>query len=353
MIDKKEMFDIIISKQLADKKQIHEKSYISDLYDRYSYEYSFKLFQIIENKLYVRSKKFPEFEGRFEGVKAHILKILDKYKLPDMEFVYFDGDGLNTNDLILQSASCNESNNAILVPDWSFQFWPETYLFDYGTDLDKIIKAAEEIGTDIKGWRTKADVVFLRGSMNNLYREQYLNRGNDAFLDTRHIPHKSSHVPPGIPNFDISNPNGINGIERSENSKYKFLLHLNGGLDTDYSSGLRFRLACCSLVFYATNSKQREWWNDSDFFKDGEHYIHVTNKEDLKNKFEYFISNENEALRIAKNGFDFVKKYLSPENVELYYKELLIRYSNLLKYRVELSPEAVHIEMYRRSSEDA
>lgn len=89
------------------------------------------------------------------------------------------------------------------------------------------------------------------------------------------------------------------------------------------------------------------------FFKDGEHYIHVTNKEDLKNKFEYFISNENEALRIAKNGFDFVKKYLSPENVELYYKELLIRYSNLLKYRVELSPEAVHIEMYRRSSEDA
>ena len=51
MIDKKEMFDIIISKQLEDKKQINEKSYIRDLYDRYSYEYSFKLFQIIENKL--------------------------------------------------------------------------------------------------------------------------------------------------------------------------------------------------------------------------------------------------------------------------------------------------------------
>lgn len=353
MNGEKEMFDRIISKQIGDKPQIYEKSYIRDLYDRYSHEYSFKLFQIIENKLYVKSNNFPKFEGRFEGVKAHILKLLHKYKLPDMEFVYFDGDGINTNDIILQSASCRESTNAILLPDWSFQFWPETYLFDYGSDMDKIINEAERIGTDIKGWRIKKDVVFFRGSMNNSYREQYLNRGNDSFLDTCHIPFKAQYVPPGVPNFDINNPTGTNGIERSENAKYKFLLHLNGGLDTDYSSGLRFRLACCSLVFYATNSRQREWWNDPEFFKDGEHYIHVTSKDDLKNKFEYFISNETEAHKIAKNGFDFVKKYLSPENVELYYKELLIRYSNLLKYRVELSPGAVHIESFKRSPEDA
>ncbi len=109
MNGEKEMFDRIISKQIGDKPQIYEKSYIRDLYDRYSHEYSFKLFQIIENKLYVKSNNFPKFEGRFEGVKAHILKLLHKYKLPDMEFVYFDGDGINTNDIILQSASCRES----------------------------------------------------------------------------------------------------------------------------------------------------------------------------------------------------------------------------------------------------
>ena len=352
MISEKEMFNRIISKQLEDKNLIYDKSYISNLYERNSAEYSFKLFQIIDNKLYVRSNKFPSFEGRFEGVKAHLLKILDKYKLPDMEFVYFDGDGINTSDIILQSASCRESTNSILLPDWSFQFWPETYLFDYASDMDEIINEAERIGTDINGWRNKRDVVFLRASMNNSYREQYLNRGNDTFLDTGHIPFKSQYVPPGVPNFDISNPNGTNGVERRENAKYKFLLHLNGGLDTDYSSGFRFRLACCSLVFYATNSKQREWWNDPEFFKDGEHYIHVTNKNDLRNKFEYYISNETEAHRIAKNGFNFVKKYLSPENVELYYKEVLIRYSDLLKYRVDLSPGAVRIETYRRSSDD-
>jgi hypothetical protein len=348
-MDNKKIFDEIIRKQLSDRKDVYDESYVKSLYERYSPEYNFKLFQIIGNKLYVKSKEYPLFEGRFEGVKAHILKILSKYDMPDMEFVYFDGDGLNTEDLILQSASCKEITNAILLPDWSFQFWPETYLFDYGKDLNKIIDAAETVGTDINGWRSKKSIVFLRGSMNNPYREQYLNHDNESFLDTKHIPFKSQHVPPGIPNFDINNPNGVNGVERCENTKYKFLLHLNGGMDTDYSSGLRFRLACCSLVFYATNSRQREWWNSPDIFKNGEHYVHVTSKDDLRNKFNYFLEKEGEAHKIARNGFDFVKKYLLPESVELYYKNTLLKYSNLLKYKIELLPGAELIETYKNN----
>lgn len=343
----KEVFSKIIKKQLSSREEVVDKFYIKSLYEKYSNEYSFKLFQIVDNKLYVTSKDFPLFEGRFEGAKAHILKILSKYSLPDMEFVYFDGDSLNTEDLILQSASCRESTNAILLPDWSFQFWPETYLFDYGKDLNKIIDTAEKIGTNIDGWRSKNSVVFLRASMNNSYRTQYLKQDNENFLDTKHIPFSAAHVPPGIPNFDINNPNGINGVERSENAKYKFLLHLNGGLDTDYSSGLRFRLACCSLVFYATNSKQREWWNDPEIFREGEHYVHVTGRNDLRNKFKYFLSNEEESLRIAKSGLDFVKKYLLPESVELYYKEMLLNYSRLLKYKIEIAPDSVLIERYK------
>lgn len=346
-IENRDVFVNIIEKSLRGRDPILDKSYIKKLYERYSDNYNFKLFQILGNKLYVRSKEYPQFEGRFEGVKAHILKILSKHNLPDMEFVYYDGDGLNTSDLILQSASCNESSNGILLPDWSFQFWPETYLFDYGSDLNKILEAAEKIGTDIEGWRSKSSVVFMRASMNNSYRIQYLGDSSDTFLDTRHIPFKSSYVPPGVPNFDINNPNGINGVERCENSKYKFLLHLNGGLDSDYSSGLRFRLACCSLVFYATNSRQKEWWMDPDIFKEGVHYIHVTSKEDLRNKFKYFMENEKEAHRIAKSGFEFVKKYLMSENVELYYKETLMKYSNLLKYKVELDPSSLLIETYK------
>jgi len=343
MYNNKEVFDRIIQKQLTGRSVVDDPSYIGNLYDTLSGNYSYKLFQIIDNKLFVKSKDYPLFEGRFEGVKAHILKLLSKYTFPDMEFVYFDGDSLNSDDkLILQSASCRETSKSILLPDWSFQFWPETYLFDYGSDLNKILDRSRSIGIDIDGWRSKDSVVFMRASMNNRYREEYLNDGNDIFLDTKHV--QLLNVPPGVPNFDITS-----GIDRSENSKYKFLLHLNGGLDADYSSGFRFRLACCSLVFYATNSKQREWWTDDEIFKEGEHYIQVTSKSDLRDKFNYYMDNEIEAHRIARCGFDFVEKYLHPDSVELYYKEMLLNYSGLIKYKVELSHGSIRIESYRKN----
>lgn len=335
-------FDNIIEKQFLERNPIEDEFYIKNLYDRNAHDYSFKLFQIIGNKLYVKSNSFPEFETRFEAAKANILKLLDKYVFPDLEFVYFDGDSLNTHELILVSTSSREDTNSILLPDFTFQFWPETHLFDYPSEMDKILNSAESIGLDLDGWRSKKSCVFYRGSMNNAYREQYLSRG-EHFLNTRSV--LGSEASPGTPNFKID---GTNGCARWDKANYKFLLHLNGGQDTDYSSAFKFNLACCSLVFYATNSKQKEWWQNPEIFREGEHYVQVNSREDLRNKFNYFLTSEGEALRIARAGFDFVKKNLTAEKVEEYYRDLLLKHSSLLRYKIELAPGAIRVENYSK-----
>ena len=333
------MFDRIIEKQFSNRDTIVNKDFINSIYEKNKNDYSYKLFQILDNKLYVKSNIFPEYETRFETAKSGILGLLSKYKLPDMEFVYFDGDSLNTEDPILISTSTKKNNSAILVPDFVFQFWPETHLFDYSTDLFKILRSAENIGINMDGWRSKSDKIFYRGSLNNPYRERYSL--NNSFMDTKSVV--GFHAEPGNPNFNI---NENEGCRREDKAKNKFLLHLNGGLDNDYSSAFRFNLACCSLVFYATQAEQKEWWQDPEIFKENEHYIKVTNVEELKHVHDYFLKEEEEAFKIAKSGYDFVYKYLLPESVEIYYRDLLIRYSKILNYKIELAEGSIQIENY-------
>ena len=327
---------------------IKEINFVKKIFEKYKENYSYKLFQIKNNKLYLVCNEIFENETRLEAAKSQILNLLNEYNLPDMEFIYFDGDELSTQELILVSTSCASEENQILIPDFMFEFSPNCNLFNYEKDLEKIINKANENGTIFEKWIKRSEKVFYRGSLNSNYRKSYGILHDDLNFDFKHVSTLNADI--GFPNFIISET--YNSCSREYKSNFKYQLHLNGHEDCAYSSAFRFALACCSLVFYATEKPYKEWWMNEKIFKNYKHYIKVSSPQELIKKYEYFLQNNLESFNIALNGFNFVLKYLKKEHIRYYYYRILCEYSKNIKYKIELHPSAKLITSYKKYDEN-
>jgi len=327
---------------------VNNVNYIKDLFENYKNNHEYKLFQIKNNQLYCVSNQSISGEIRLEGSKAHLLKILKNYNLPDMEFILFDGDSLNTEEPIIVSTSCQKNNNQLLVPDWMFQFSPNSNLFDYKKDMESIYAAAHENGTTLESWKKRINKIFYRGSLNNNYRGAYANLNNDSIFDIKHVP--LLNVPTGQPNYIIGVSS--NACSREYKAKFKYQLHLNGHEDSAYSTALRFGLACCSLMLYGTNNPYKEWWIDDSIFDINKLCVIVSSPQQLLEAYNYYENNQEEAYIIAHNGFNFVQKYLSIDHVQYYYYNLLLEYSKKFNYDITLHSDAQLITTYENKYEN-
>ena len=77
------------------------------------------------------------------------------------------------------------------------------------------------------------------------------------------------------------------------------------------------------------------------------HYIPISTKatiNELESAITWALNNDAAAEKIAQAGYDFVDTFLTVDNVECYWKELLQRYQKLLKYEVEQNPVLIKIE---------
>jgi hypothetical protein len=349
-IDKevKKTYNNLAKNYVNNLEYINFKNVVDNLLNNYKKNYDYKFFQIKDNNLYLITEQPYSNEIRLEAAKCHLLNILKKYKLPDMEFIYFDGDSLDTKDPVLVSTSCSFSQKQILIPDFMFKFSPNVNMFDYFEESNKILFHAKENGIVIEKWKNRINKIFYRGSVNTKYRKNYLNLDKNIF-DVEHV--NAEHGLVGKPNY---NPNKtLNSCTREYKTKFKYLLQLNGHEDTAYSSSFRFNLACCSLVFYASNNPQKEWWMDDSIFKHGIHYVGVNNLNELNQAYRYFESNQEKAFEIAKNGYDFFKKWLNSESVEYFYYKLLLEYSKKLKYNINLRQDAKLITSYEKYNENS
>jgi hypothetical protein len=340
-----DIFEKIIEKNFSNFGGSLNENWVNETYTTYADKFEFKLVQIINNKLYVSEKLPHSPETRSEAFKCLMLEILRDNKIPDMEFVYYDGDSLDTTMPILVSTSCPRGRRQMLVPDFVSKFWPETYLFDYEEELIRIKNSVETIGVEFEQWNLKESKVFYRGSLNNGYRSSYLPTGEESnYLDFKHVYTSKSDI--GTPNFIIDNKEGC---ERSHKAKFKYLLHLNGGLDSDYSSAFRFGLAACSLVIYGTKNPQKEWWQDPDFFREGEHYVSVRDKKDLIDCFMQLESDPRRAHDICMKGYEYFNENLSYERIKEFYTKSLIRYGELINYDVKKDDRTIEIDSYTRT----
>lgn len=312
-----------------------DNSCISNIYNNNFLRHpAYKLYQIIDNKLYVTFDEMFDYESRLEGNKGHFLDLLKKYRLPDMEFIHYDEDSLNT-DLPVLVPGCHASRNQLIVPDFMFKWMPEANLFDHHEEMTRVLEAAENTGKDYETWKQRKEEVFYRGSLNNPYRGSYGNLDGGQF-DFKHI--QCHHAPRGMPNFTI----GVTpyACSREEKANYKYLLHLNGGLDEAISGAFRFALACKSLVLYCTANPYQEWWQHDSVFSNNKHYVHASSPGDLVQQINEQRKDEAHAYEIACNAFEFTKEHLTRDAMQHYYYSFLCEYSKRITYKVRQHPEA-------------
>ena len=104
---------------------------------------------------------------------------------------------------------------------------------------------------------------------------------------------------------------------------------------------IKYLLGANSLVFYNYNSGLetnfwQEYWMNDKFFKQNYHYVAAKDLKELENLLNYYSQekNDQDAQKIAQNGFNFFKKYLNPKQIEYFWNELLWEYKNRCNFEI-------------------
>lgn len=341
----KDHYDLII-KEYLDKYHKIEKDEIDYMVDTLCWHSSIKVgidckhFKIINNQLYFcGNDRFPQWESRIEAFKYMLLETLKEYTISDCEFVLFDDDSINESNyskciynnkevpLIISTSVLNEYN-MMLIPDFTFSFNPEYAI----RNNEKMCREVVEFQNNINFKDKKSQIVW-RGS-NSCGRNRYLRKDNIYNIEVahNHVTYKGQcgtmyHLP--------------NSLTPKEKSLFKYQLQLNGhkGLAHDgaYSSSFKWALMGKSTVFYSAPAFYREFWMHPSIFRENEHYIYTKSLEELDEKYRYYRDHEDEAERIATNGFEFFKKYLLDYNgIKYYVQKFFNEYAKRLTYTVTL-----------------
>lgn len=305
-----------------------------------------KYFKIINNKLYQKNP-YNSWETRIEAFKYMMLKTLEKYQIPNCEFILFDDDGVNETNIhnfmkdnkilpIINSTSVLDKYQMILCPDFTFSFAPEYSIKNNEEMCIQIVKNTEKLN-----WYEKISKIVWRGGLTD-YRRKYMC-SNEMF-DIKNIPNYVNYR--GQKGNMFEQPNALS---REEKCNYQYQLHCNGhngnNVDGAYSCAFKWALMCRSLVFYSAPDKYREFWYHPSIFIENEHFIYTKSPEELKEKYEYFRNHPQKSKIIADNSFIFFNDYLLNYDIIVYYmQKLLTLYSQRLDYEIFLDHDDILIE---------
>ncbi|XP_077862413.1 LOW QUALITY PROTEIN: protein O-glucosyltransferase 1-like [Saccoglossus kowalevskii] len=291
-------------------------------------------YQIIRHKLY-RSKECM-FPARCSGAEHFILKLINR--LPDMEFI------INTRDYpqspkyvdprpVFSFSKVDSQMYDIMYPAWTFweggpAVWPifPTGLGRWDLFRETLFKEAEKWP-----WEKKHNKALFRGSRTSAERDPLvlLSRAEPDLVDAQYTKNQAWKS-----DKDTLGEPPAKEIPLEEHCPYKYLFNFRG---VAASFRLKHLFLCKSLVFHVGD----EWL---EFFypslKPWVHYIPV--RKDLSNVkelIEFVKENDNVAKEIAERGFQYIWDHLRMEDVECYWKKLLLEYSKLLKYKPKRNPD--------------
>ncbi|XP_055377838.1 O-glucosyltransferase rumi homolog [Condylostylus longicornis] len=298
-------------------------------------------YQIINKKLY--RQKSCMFPLRCSGVE-HFIKMLLK-ELPNMEFIINCRDWpqlyknfVGTKGPVF-SFSKTENELDIMYPAWSFwEGGPAISLYPTGIgrwDLHR--KKITEIADEKYPWENKISKGFFRGSRTSDERDFLilLSRDQPNLVDAQYTKNQAWKSPK-----DTLNAEPAKEVSFEEHCQYKYLFNFRG-----VAASFRFKhlFLCKSLVFHI-GDEWKEFFYDA--MKPWVHYVPLntnTKKEDLIELLEFFKEHDDVAKEIANRGFEFIWKHLRMQDVICYWRNLLIKYGNLIKYDVKLDDTLIEI----------
>nr|CAB3264996.1 protein O-glucosyltransferase 1 [Phallusia mammillata] len=302
-------------------------------------------YQIIDHKLYREEKCM--FPSRCSGVEHFILNIIDE--LPNMEF------GINVHDWpqsnrharhlpVFSFSKVKDVHCDIMYPAWTFwQGGPAVYPL-YPTGLGRWDQMREELAKKSKEfpWSLKQNTAFFRGSRTSSQRDPLvlLSRKKPELVDAQYTKNqawKSEKDTLGAEPAEV--------VHLIDHCKYKYLFNFRG---VAASFRLKHLFLCNSLVFHVGH----EWL---EFFypalKPWVHYIPVnTDLKDVEELLEFARENDDLMKQIATRGKRFIEQRLRMEDVECYWKKLLLNYSNLLDYTVSRNMSYQEIQRKQHKS---
>lgn len=282
-------------------------------------------YQIIDHKLY-RSDKCI-FPFRCSGVEHFILEVIDE--LPDTEFV------LNTHDYpqvirrlnpsAVFSFSKTNSNADIMYPAWTFwEGGPAVSVYPTGLgrwDLQREILTKEAAK---RPWEKKSPIAFFRGSRTSAERDPLIlySREHPDEVEAQYTKNQAWKSMK-----DTLGREAAKEIKLEEHCQYKYLYNFRG-----VAASFRFKhlFLCKSLVFHVG-----EEWNEFFYFamKPWVHYVPLrTDFSDAWDKLKFVKENDKVAKQIADRGFQFIWDHLRMEDVSCYWKQLLQKYTTLIKF---------------------
>ena len=342
--------------------------------------------QIVNGSMWIAGETMT-YESRALSVKMMIYTVLQRWGLPDMDFVISVGDYPPPETIIAASPSpspplpdaidnnttlgaapplpifamCRTSRHrAILFPDHTFWNWHEASTPGW-EQISHALRAAATRSL----WANRERRAFFSGSSTSPARVAVAMAATSGqgreLLDVRlskpgtiagHAAH--ARAPP-------SAEAGGAFVPLTQHCSYKYLLHLPG---RTYAARLKYLLACNSTVVAPWlgrgGSKYAGGWFEFYYgaLTSGTHYVDVNTNGihdvtpeaaeapgAIVEAVAQLAVDDARARAIAAAGAAFVAEQLAPECVWGYWRTLLQRYAQLQRFeRVKLHEDAVSFE---------
>lgn len=300
------------------------------------------VYQIINNKIF--RQKDCNFPARCSGVEYFIKKVAKTTKLPNMEIV------INVRDYpqiyksygpqgAVLSFSKTDDYKDIMYPAWGFwEGGPAIKTFPTGIGRFDLLRESLKKASEDFPWSKKESKAFFRGSRTSDERDALvlLSRSHPNLVDAQYTKNQAWKSP-----ADTLNSEPADIVSFEDHCKYKYLFNYRG---VAASFRLKHLFLCKSLVFHVGDEWQ-EFFYDS--LKPWVHYIPVdskSNQKDLKEIIEFFQKHDDLAEEIANRGFDMIWNNLRMNDVECYWRKLLMSYGKLVKFDVAQDPQFMEIK---------
>ncbi|XP_023945819.2 O-glucosyltransferase rumi homolog [Bicyclus anynana] len=288
-------------------------------------------YQIIDGKLY--RQKDCHFPARCAGIE-HYIKSLSP-KLPNMELAINTRDWPQLNrewghkPAPVFSFSKTKEYYDIMYPAWSFwEGGPAIALYPTGIGRWDQHRLSISSAGDKWPWDKKEDKGFFRGSRTNEERDALilLSRSNPDVVDAKYTKNQAWKS-----DADTLFADPAKEVSFEDHCKYKYLFNYRG---VAASFRLKHLFLCKSLVFHVGE----DWL---EFFypslKPWIHYVPLSPKasqEEIMKYIMYFKEHDSLAKEIAERGFQHIWDHLTDKDVECYWRQLLKKYSKLVKYDI-------------------
>ena len=311
--------------------------------EAYAKSHRLTLYQIINHRLYRQTDDQLIFPARNYGIEHFLLNIIDT--LPDMEFVVntYDWPQNQVNVPVLSfSKSLLSEDTDLLYPAWAFWDGGPALGSVYPTGIGRwdLMRKTLNQARQKYPWSKKDSRGFFRGSRTSSERDPLvlLSRSHPELLDAQYTKTqawKSDADTLGYP--------PASELKHEDFCQFKYLFNFRG---VAASFRLRHLFLCGSLVLHVGS----DW---IEFFYDAlrpwYHYIPIsTDLSEVEDILKFAQENDRLVGKIARQGRDFIWNYLTMENVENYWKKLLIEYEKLFVNGKKIVKKTNFIQVQRR-----